>query len=112
MSPVDAEAEATKLGVGPLAAIPDPKQFNPMDDVGWTLPMTVAWIAWRDSQKVLEFYDPYRAACVDWHYRKWRIGFGGPVYEGHFLQECRPATLMLLSLSEHVDLAAEVLAFH
>ena len=44
MSPAEAEAEAAKLSLGPLAATPDPRQFNPMDEVGWTLPMTVAWI--------------------------------------------------------------------
>ena len=107
ISPAEAEAEASKLGFGPLATTPDPRQFNPMDDVGWTLPMTVAWIAWRDPQKVLQFYDPYRTRCFDWHYRKWRIGFDGPVYEGHFLNERPPASLSLLSLSEHVEIATD-----
>lgn len=107
MSPAAAEAKAAKLGFGPLARTPDPGQFSPMEDVGWTLPMAVAWIAWRDPQKVLQFYDPYRAQCFDWHFRKWRVGFDGPIYDGHFLEERPPATLVLLSLSEHIEMANE-----
>ena len=107
MSPAEAEAEASKLGFGPLAATPDPRQFNPMDEVGWTLPMTVAWIAWRDPQKLLQFYDPYLAQCFDWHFRKWRIGFSGPIYEGHFLNERPSATLSHVSLLEHINIVAE-----
>jgi hypothetical protein len=100
MTPAEAEAEAARLGLEPLASRPDPKKFNVMGEAWWTLPMTVAWIAWRDPQRVLDWYDPYRAECLDWHYREWRLGPDGPVFKGHFLNERQRATLVLLSLSQ------------
>lgn len=107
MSPAEAEAAAAELRLPPFETTPNPRQFSPMEEVGWTLPMTVAWIAWRDPNKVLQFYDPYRAQCFDWHFRKWRIGFDGPVYNGHFLKERPAATLVLLSLAEQIDIAID-----
>lgn len=105
MSPADAEAEAARLGLKPLASRPDPKKFNAMGEAWWTLPMTVAWISWRDPQRVLDWYDPYRAECFDWHYTEWRLGPDGPVFKGHFLNERQRATLVSLSLSERYDIA-------
>ena len=46
MRPEAAEAKLQELGLPPLAPQPDPLNFNPMEEVWWTLPMTVAWIAW------------------------------------------------------------------
>jgi hypothetical protein len=77
-----------------------------MQESGWTLPMTVAWIMWRNPEAVLSYFDLYRTACHDWHFRKWRIGFDGPIFEGHFLEPRSPATLIRLSL-EHLFSAAE-----
>ena len=67
--------------------------------------MTIAWIAWRDPQRVLDWYDPYRAECLDWHYTEWRLGPDGPVLKGHFLNERQQATLVSLSLSEKYYIA-------
>ena len=63
MSPDEAEAEAARLGLPPLASQPDPNKFDPMDEAWWTLPMTIAWIAWRNHTEVLDCYDPFRLAC-------------------------------------------------
>ena len=104
LSPTEGEAAAARLGFGPLATSPDARRFKPMDEVGWTLPMTVAWITWRDPERVLRFYDPYRTKCFDWHFREWRIGFDGPIHEGYFLEERRPATLPLLLISEQLNI--------
>lgn len=78
-----------------------------MAEVGWTLPLTVAWIAWRDPRQLLDWYDPYRAECRFWQFEKWRVGPDGPIHEGHFLKERAPATLVLLSLSEQYDIATD-----
>ncbi len=105
ITPAEAEVEAARLGLEPLASRPDPKKFNVMGEAWWTLPMTVAWIAWRDPQRVLDWYDPYRAECLDWHYTEWRLGPDGLVFKGHFLNERQRATLVALSLSEKYDIA-------
>ena len=69
--------------------------------------MTVAWIMWRDPQVVLSYFDPYRTECLDWHFRKWRVGFDGPIFEGHFLEHRSPATLIRLSLEDHFSAAED-----
>ena len=61
--------------------------------------MAVVWIAYRSMDKVREWWDPYRAGCWDWHFRKWRIGFDGPIHEGHFLEQRHTATLARLRLA-------------
>jgi hypothetical protein len=103
ITPREAEAEAARLGLKPLASKPDPASFHPMDEPWWTLVMTVAWIGWRTPEKVRDNYDPYRLECWDWRFQPWRVGFDGPVYEGSFLEHRQPATLPLLSISESYD---------
>lgn len=51
MSPAAAEAEAARLGLPPLASSPDPKQCDPMVEAWWTIPMTIAWIMWRNAER-------------------------------------------------------------
>jgi len=67
--------------------------------------MTVAWIMWRSPEVVLSYFDPHRTACHDWYFRKWRIGFDGPIFEGYFLEPRSPATLSRLSLEDHFSAA-------
>jgi hypothetical protein len=71
-----------------------------MGESWWTLPMAVAWIAWRDPEEVLNYQDAYRVECLDWHFRTWRIGFDGPIYKGHFLEARPSATLSSLFLAD------------
>src|SRR5690242_18078882 len=85
LSPLEAEAEAARLGLEPLAPRPAPSQYNPLGEPWWTLPMTVAWIAWRNALEVLENYDPYLLECWHWVFREWRNGPDGPIFKGHFL---------------------------
>jgi hypothetical protein len=103
MTPAQAEAEAVRLDVKPFAIVPEPARFDPFREPWWTLPMAVAWIAWRSTDRVREFWDPYRSECWDWQLREWRNGSDGPVYAGHFLEQRRPATLSLLSFVERHD---------
>jgi hypothetical protein len=109
MTPQQAEAEAVRLGIKPFAVEPDPNEFDPFRETWWTLPMAVAWIAWRSPDKVRECWDPYRAECWDWHFKEWRVAVDRPVHAGHFLEQRRPATLLWLSLVEKYEASHDLL---
>jgi hypothetical protein len=61
-----AEAEAKRLGIGPLARKPKESSFDPMSEPWWTLPMAIAWIGWRRPRQVLRCWDEYRLKCLVW----------------------------------------------
>ena len=105
MSPEAAEEEAARLGLPPLASVPDPASYNPMVETWWTLVMAIAWIAWRSPRKVCEFWDTYRRECWDWHYGGVRQGPGTPVQDGWFLKRREPATVSRLILETKRDKA-------
>jgi hypothetical protein len=109
MSPAEAEAEAARLGLSPLATSPQPLKHNPLGEAWWTLPMVIAWIMWRDPKAVLDCFDPHRTQFWDWHFEEWRIGPDGPIQKGHFLKQRRRATLSQLSLSESYDASTDTL---
>jgi hypothetical protein len=91
ISPAAAEAEAKRLGLGPLARKPkESSSFDPMNEPWWTLPMALAWIVWRRPQQVLRCWDKYRLKCWAW---RWALG-------RHRLVQDRPATLRLLLRAE------------
>ena len=95
LPPADAESEVKRLGLGPLASEPDANDYDPMRESFWTLPMAVAWIAYRTQDAVRNWWDDYRKKCWDWHFRAWRVP-GGPIFQGHFLEERPNATLVQL----------------
>src|SRR3954447_19239039 len=95
-----AEAQAVADGVGPLRDEPELDAFHPETETFWTLPMAVAWVAWRSFARVTEYWDEYRVKCWDWHFKRWRLGPDGPVHEGWFLEQRAPATLIVLALAE------------
>jgi hypothetical protein len=70
MKPEEAEAKLKELGLPPLAPQPDPANLNPMREVWWTLPMTVAWIAWRTSEDVRDVWDEYRREQTVWLFER------------------------------------------
>jgi hypothetical protein len=109
LKPKEAEARLLELGLPALAPQPDPAKFNPMGETWWTLPMALAWIAWRSPREVLEAWDPYRTECSDWHLREWREGPGGPAHVGYFSEQREPATMMLLIQREENDRAHSAL---
>ncbi len=84
--PDAAEAEAKRLGVGPLARKPKESSFDPMSETWWTLPMAIGWIVWRQPRQVLVYWDEYRLQCWAW---RWVLG-------RHRLVQESPATLSLL----------------
>lgn len=101
----EADAEAIRIGLGSLSSIPGPEKFRPAAEAQWTLPMAVAWIAYLDLEKVREWSAPYRAACWDWHWQRWRVGLDGPIHEGWHLEQRSPPTLSLLGISASLDQA-------
>ena len=99
VTPADAESQAKQLGLDPLASEPDPIDYDPMREPFWTLPMAVAWIAYRTQEAVRNWWDEYRRECWDWHFREWRVGPDGPIHQGHFLEQRIKATLVLLKMA-------------
>jgi hypothetical protein len=66
ITPHEAEAEAARCGLAPLNPDPDPKIFDPMREVRWSLPMALAWIVWRDPNRVREQWDKWRRQKFEW----------------------------------------------
>src|SRR5262245_60719419 len=60
ITPEEAEAEAGRQGFGPLATKPNPVDFDPSQMPDWSLPMALAWIAWRTTDAVREHCAEYR----------------------------------------------------
>ena len=100
----EAEAEADRLGIGPLASEPPADDFDPIVADRWSLPMAVSWIAWRSTDKVREAWPAYAAECQDWRYAKRRVGFDGDVHDSYFLEPRRPSTLMWLEMHQILTL--------
>lgn len=59
MFSTDAEVAAKKLGLSALNVCPDIADFAVMDLPDWSIEMAVAWIIWRNPEKVTQFHQPY-----------------------------------------------------
>jgi hypothetical protein len=103
LTPEAAEEEAARLGVGKIEERPDPATFDPMREVFWSMPMCVAWIAYRSTDAVRDMWDAYREQCWDWHFRRSRLGPDGPIAERYLLEARERATMLTLFLSEAYD---------
>ena len=89
--PDEAEREAIKRGIGPLATKPDPLDFDPDEMPWWSLPMALAWIAWRNSTSVREHCPEYGESCLHWMPGTWNIPTnGGTQFERIEGYELRP----------------------
>jgi hypothetical protein len=55
-----------RLGLPPLAHIPDPAKFNPMSEPRWTLAMAAAWVIWRTPTAVRRVWFDYRREGTAW----------------------------------------------
>jgi hypothetical protein len=113
ISPKQAEEEARAAGLKPLASIPDPVIFDPMKQSRWTLLQTIAWIAWRDSDLVMEQNPEYCRQYLHWVYREWRSDEDNPecaVRGGWVLEPLHPPSLLLdildNTMREHAELPA------
>ncbi|WP_436642715.1 hypothetical protein [Microbaculum sp. FT89] len=100
LTPNEAEAEAERRGLKPLRDDPDPSDFDPMNEPNWTLPMAVAWIAYRTPEAVREWWDDYRTRCWDWRELGPRNSADGPAYTGFYLEPRERANLDSLHFEE------------
>jgi hypothetical protein len=91
----EAEAEAERLGIGPLRCQPDPAAFDPMQEPFWSLTMVVAWISLRTKEAVREVWDDYRSACDEWHSENYCSGPDTPVKAHVWIEARKPANLGL-----------------
>jgi hypothetical protein len=98
MTPSEAEAKLRELGLPPLAPEPDPSDFDLMEDHCWTLPMTIAWIAWRSAEEVTRASDAFRSKVSYWEQTRWTDGTS--TYEGFILRPGGPANLLYLQTKE------------
>ena len=67
ITPEQAEAEAAKLGLKPLARTPGPTALDPMREVWWTLAMAAAWIVWRTPHAVRRVWPAYLFGIWEWY---------------------------------------------
>jgi len=103
ITPDDAEAKASELGIGPLASVPAPEAFDPMRLDLWTPCMALAWILWRSADKVREYWKEYREECSHWVFQRHRLGIDGDIREGHFLEQREAPTIARLPLGVSWD---------
>jgi hypothetical protein len=66
ITPKEAEAEAYRMGMAPLASRPADNQFDPRGKPRWSLSMALAWIVWRDFDQVRQRDIEYRTECSNW----------------------------------------------
>jgi hypothetical protein len=99
----EAQKIADADGLGPLYEPPDKSLYEPDRLSRWTLSMVVAWIAWRDPERVRNADDEYRRECSDWNWKRWRGPENGgtefAAYEGWWLEQREYQTIYLLSMA-------------
>lgn len=66
VSPEDAERKAIEWGLGGFSGCPNPNAFPVMEQDVWSFDMALAWIIWRATERVVEYWPRYRAACLGW----------------------------------------------
>jgi hypothetical protein len=93
LTPDQAEAEAGKAGIGPLAEEPPLPQFDPMEEPHWTLAMALAWVIWTDPDRVRSYWNDYRRKCWVWRYRENRVPPDGQIQKGWHLEQEKPVSL-------------------
>ena len=94
-SPAEAEAEAAAKGLEPLRVPLDPGRYDPEAETDWTLAMAVAWIAYRDLDRVRECMPAWRRDSEYWFPVDYRLPDGTRT-QGHELRT---------SPNEHAPLA-------
>jgi hypothetical protein len=104
MTPEEAEAEAARQEFGPIATKPNPIDFDPDKMSWWSLPMSLAWIAWRTAASVKENCAEFREDWLEWFPGSWNVPIeGGQRFEridGYELRSLRGSNLFRLTMSE------------
>jgi hypothetical protein len=93
LTPEQAEAEAAKAGVGPLAKEPAGVDFDPIAEPYWTLAMSLAWVIWREPGKVRDYWNAYRRERQVWRYREYRLPPDGQVQRGWYLEQPKAVSM-------------------
>jgi hypothetical protein len=113
ITPEEAEIEAQHLGVGPLATKPNPIDFEPAQMPYWSLPMALAWIAWRNIEQVREHCAEYRENWLSWFQGSWNVptddGKEFRRIDGYELRSSRRSTVLRLARSESYLSSTETL---
>lgn len=105
MSRADAEAEASRMGLRAIEYRPKPDEYDPMQEQFWTLPMAVAWIAYRTVDAVRENGDVYRLECVHWLYSDHLKALGR---SGFDLFNFSPTSLRRMKVAERLEEARDL----
>ena len=89
LTPDEAETQARLLNLEPLRSVPNPMDFDPEKEPQWSLPMAIAWIAYRTISDVRKWWTAYCDECWDWCLKEWRVGLDGEIQKGWFLERRR-----------------------
>ena len=100
VTPEQAEAEAKAAGFQPFERQPELPSFDPLAEPRWTIVQALAWIAWRDLDRVRENGQEFTNECTHWLFREWNEAVAnGTRFErraGWFLESwCEPTTARL-----------------
>ena len=96
-----AKARARALGIE-LERRPDPSMFDPMSESDWTLPMVVAWIAFKDIEKVRGQMNSWRAVTEDLVERT-QTGLHSPDLKVWKVRPVQNAMLRLMAFEEAIQ---------
>lgn len=104
LTPAQAEAEAARQGFGPIATKPSRAEFDPDEMPWWSLPMALAWIAWRTTEQVQESCAEYRENWLEWFPGSWNVptedGQGFDRIDGYELRALGGSSSVRLSFEE------------
>jgi hypothetical protein len=113
ITPEEAEQEAENRGFGQLATKPDSVEFEPDEMPWWSLPMAVAWIAWRNSKSVREHCTEFREKWLHWVPGSWNVPINNGTdftrIDGYELKELGKPTVCRLSLVDAYLTSTETL---
>lgn len=108
ITPKEAEAEAARLGMEPLASHPSDDEFDPRAKSRWSLSMALAWILWRDFGEVRQWDNDYRAKCWNWQPFNVRLpvdgGVSTKVVRGFAVAQLHPTSSLLFEIHGAVAL--------
>ena len=106
-SHAEVEQAIDSLGVAPLNQPVDASLFDPMSQSRWTLAMAIAWIVWRDIDKVRDCSNDYWTAHFDWVDLAKQPKGDGNQQIGWSLQQRKPTSLHNLRLDEAANFFQE-----
>lgn len=112
-TPDEAEAEVRAKGEEPFETQPALPEFDPEKENRWSIPMALAWIAWRDLKLVREQHAGFRSECRYWVFRDWMApAEGGSSFNKHsgwFLQPWSRTSACRLHFLEQLQRARDEL---